>query len=111
MLMMTFQLRLKRIRKPKHTKLKFDLEKLKDLNVLETFQAIIGEMFAPLTIMNNADTDMDSMITNLNTAVTETVSMTLGKHLQKKREKKLGHCRIFLSVRQKERIEKEKIRP
>ena len=70
-----------------------------------------GGKFAPLTIMNNADTDMDSMITNLNTAVTETVSMTLGKHLQKKREKKLGHCRIFLSVRQKERIEKEKIRP
>ena len=40
LLMMTFHLRLKRISKPKHTKLKFDLEKLKDPNVLETFQAI-----------------------------------------------------------------------
>ena len=31
---MTFQLRLKRISKPKHSRLKFDLEKLKDPNVL-----------------------------------------------------------------------------
>ena len=36
LLMMTFRLRLKKISKPKHTRLKFDLEKLKDPNVLET---------------------------------------------------------------------------
>ena len=60
LLMMTY-LRLKRISKPKHTRLKFDLEKLKDSNVLETFQAMIGEKYAPLTIMNNEDTDMDTM--------------------------------------------------
>ena len=41
LLMMTFRLRLKKISKPKHTRLKFDLEKLKDPNVLETFQAMI----------------------------------------------------------------------
>ena len=40
--MMTFHLRLKRISKPKHTRLKFDLEKLKDPNVLKSFQAVIG---------------------------------------------------------------------
>ena len=34
---MTFRLRLKKISEPKHTRLKFDLEKLKDPNVLETF--------------------------------------------------------------------------
>ena len=39
---MTFHLRLKRISKPNHTRLKFDLEKLKDPNVLETFQAMIA---------------------------------------------------------------------
>ena len=39
--MMTFRLHLKKISKPKHTRLKFDLEKLKDPNVLETFQAMI----------------------------------------------------------------------
>ena len=61
--MMTFHLRLKRICKLKHTRFKFDLEKLKDPNVLETFQAMIGGKFAPLTIMSNKDTDIDSMIT------------------------------------------------
>ena len=61
--MMTFNLRLKRISKPKHTRLKSDLEKLKDPNVLETFQAVIGGKFASLSIMNNDDTDIDSIIT------------------------------------------------
>ena len=54
---------MKKISKPKHTRLKFDLEKLKDPNVLETFQAMIGGRFAPLIIMSNKDTDIDSMIT------------------------------------------------
>ena len=82
--MMTFHLSMKRISKPKHTRLKFDLKKLKDPNVLETFQAMIGGKFAPLTIMSNEDTDIDSMITTFNTAVTETASEILGKHRQKK---------------------------
>ena len=72
--MVTFHLRLKRISKPKHARLKFDLEKLKDPNVLETYQAMISEKFAPLTIMDNEDTDLDSMITTLNPAVIETDS-------------------------------------
>ena len=91
LLMMTFHLHLKRISKPKHIRLKFDLEKLKDPNVSETFQAMIGGKFAPLTIMDNEDTDLDSMITTFNTAVTETASEVLRKHRQKK--KALGHCR------------------
>ena len=78
--MMTFRLRLKKISKPKHTRLKFDLKKLKDPNVLETFQAMIGGRFAPLTIMSNVDADIDSMITTFNTAVTKTTSEILGKH-------------------------------
>ena len=82
---MTFCLHRKKISKPKHTRLKFDLEKLKDPNVLETFQAMIGEKFAPLTIMSNEDTDIDSMITTFNTAVTETASEILGRHHQKKK--------------------------
>ena len=71
---------MKRISKQKHTRLKFDLKKLKDPNVLETFKTIIGRKFAPLTIMNNEDTDMDSMITTFNKAVTETASDIFGKH-------------------------------
>ena len=65
--------------------IKFDLEKLKDPNVLETFRAMIGGRFAPLTIMSNEDTDIDSMITTFNTAVTETASEILGKNRQKKK--------------------------
>ena len=53
LLMMTLRLCLKKISKPKHTRLKFDLEKLKDPNVLENFQAMIGGRSAPLTIRNN----------------------------------------------------------
>ena len=77
--MITFRLRLKKISKPKHTRLKFDLD------VLESFQTMIGGRFAPLTIMNNEDTDIDSMITTFNTAVTETASEILGEHRQKKK--------------------------
>ena len=83
--MMTFCNHLKKISKPKHTRLKFDLEKLKDPNVLESFQAMIGGRFAPLTIMSNEDTDIESMITTFNTAVTETASKILDKHRQKKK--------------------------
>ena len=85
LLMMTFHPGLKRISRQKHTRLKSDLEKLKDPNVLETFQAMIGGKFAPLTIINNENTDMDSMITTFNTAVTETASEILDKHHQKKK--------------------------
>ena len=83
LLMMAFHLHLKRISKPKHTRLKFDLEKLKDPIVLETFQAMIGGKFAPLTIMNSEDIEMDTMITTFNTAVIETANEILGKHHKK----------------------------
>ena len=94
-LMMTFCLCLKKISKPKDTRLKFDLKKLKDPNVLESFQAVIGRKFVPLTIMNNKDTDMISMITTFNTAVTETTSEILSKHRggKRRRKKNVNHCR------------------
>ena len=67
--------------------------------------------FAPLTIMDNEETDLDSMITTFNTAVIETVGEVLGKLRQKKQtnKKTLGQCRKSLAVRQKERTEKETI--
>ena len=46
---------------------------------------MIGGKFAPLAIMSNEDTDIDSMITTFNTAVTETAIEILGKHRQKKK--------------------------
>ena len=45
---------------------------------------MIGGRLAPPTIMSNEDTDIDSMITTFNTAVTETASEIVGKHRQKK---------------------------
>ena len=46
---------------------------------------MIGGEFAPLTAINNENTDLDLMITTLNTAVTESISEILGKHRQKKK--------------------------
>ena len=46
---------------------------------------MIGGRSAPFTIMSNKGTDIDSMITTFNTAVTETASEILGKHRQKKK--------------------------
>ena len=46
---------------------------------------MIGGKFAPLTIMNNEDAVLDSVITTFNTAMTETASEILGKHCQKKK--------------------------
>ena len=44
---------------------------------------MIGGRFAPL--MSNEDTNIDSMITTFNTAVTEKASEILGKHRQEKK--------------------------
>ena len=58
---------------------------------------MIGGKFAPLTIISNEDTDIYSMITTFNTAVTETASEILGKHRQKKlKKKKTGSLQQFL---------------
>ena len=46
---------------------------------------MIGRKFAPLTIINDEHANMDLMVTNFNTAVTETASEILGEHRQKKK--------------------------
>ena len=74
--------------------------------MLETFQAMIGGRFAPLTIMSNEDTDIDAMITTFNTAVTEAASDILGTHHQKK---KPWITAEILDLCDKRRTEKEKI--
>ena len=52
---------------------------------METFQAIVGGRFAPLTIMSNEDTDTDSMITTFNTAVTEQPVRSLANIVRRKK--------------------------
>ena len=51
--MMTFQVRLKKTRKP--NQIRFDLEKLRDPDVACTFQATIGGKFAPLIGLSEED--------------------------------------------------------
>ena len=71
LVMMTFQVRLKKTRKPNQPRLRFDLEKLRDPDVACTFQATIGGKFAPLIGLSDEDMDMDTMITTYNTVVTD----------------------------------------
>ena len=65
---------------------------------------MIGGRFAPLTIMSNDDTDIDSMITTFNSAVLETASEILGKHRLKKKKNNPGslHKFFFLCDKRKE---------
>ena len=84
MMQMTFHLHLKRISKPKHTRLKFDLKKAEISQLVGNLPSY-DRKFAPLTIMSNEDTDINSMITTFNAAVTEKASEILGKHRQKKK--------------------------
>ena len=65
LVMMTFQVRLKKTRKPNQPRLRFDLEKLRDPDVACTFPATIAGKFAPLIGLSDEDMDMDTMISIL----------------------------------------------
>ena len=77
LVMMTFRVRLK---KPNQQRLRFYLEKLRDPDVVCTFQATIGGKFAPLIGLSDEDMDIDTMITTYNTAVTGAASEILGRN-------------------------------
>ena len=88
LVMMTFQVRLKKARKPNQPRLRFDLEKLRDPDVACTFQATIGGKFASLIGLSEEDMDMDTMITMIttyNTAVTDAANEILGKECRRKK--------------------------
>ena len=84
LVMMTFKLHLKKVSKQGHTRIRFDLEKLKDPEVVETFKAMIGWKFAPLTLLDADDVNMDDLINKFNVAVTETANATRGKYRHQK---------------------------
>ena len=85
LVMVNFRLRLKRIVKPKQVRMTFALEKLKDPNIGEAFQATIGGKFAPLTIPEEENTDIETLTNKFNNAMTDTASVILGKHRHKKK--------------------------
>ena len=63
----------------------------------EEFKAIIGEKFAPLTILENTSTnvDIDDVISTFNTAMIETANELLGQCCSKEN---LDHNRYSQSV-------------
>ena len=77
--MMTFKLHLKRAKNQSSTRIRFDLEKLKDPEVAEIFQAKIAGKFAALSILDS-DMDMDMLTDTSNTAVTDTANEILSKY-------------------------------
>ena len=59
----TFWNPLKKARKPKQPRLRFDLETLRDPVVAYTFQAPIGGKIAPLLGLRDEDMNINTMIT------------------------------------------------
>ena len=78
LVMMTFQLHLKKMKKPEQTRMKFDLDKLQDPTIAQLFKATIGGKFAPL-LLEVDSSDLDTFTEAINTAVTETAKEVLGK--------------------------------
>ena len=85
LVMINFCLRLKKIVKPKQVRLKFALEKLKDTKIAEAFQAMTCGKCAPLTILEEENTDIETLTNKFNNAMTDTASVILGKHRHKKK--------------------------
>ena len=65
--------------------MRFDLEKLNDPTVMSAFQATIGGRFAPLATLVDEDSDLDSVVTHFNKAVTDTAAELLGKQRRKRK--------------------------
>ena len=59
LVMMIFKLHLKWVKKLGNARIKLDVEKLKDPDVAEAFHAMIGGIFAALTILDADGTDME----------------------------------------------------
>ena len=82
LVMMNFNVRLKKLKKNESVRIKFDLEKLKDPEVVEIFQASIGGRFAPLLMIEQ---DIQDLTEKFNSAVVDTAKEVLGKHRQIKK--------------------------
>ena len=79
LIMVTFKLHLKRAEKKCNTRIRCDLEELKDPEVSEIFQPKIGGKFAVLSILDS-DIYVDTLTDTFNTAETDTANEILGKY-------------------------------
>jgi len=80
LVLLNFRVRLKKINKTKNTRLKFNMDRLKDPTIAESFQATIRGKFAPLLALEE---DAETMTISFNAVMTETASILLGKHRRK----------------------------
>ncbi|XP_076438257.1 uncharacterized protein LOC143277357 [Babylonia areolata] len=71
-----FELKLKCKRCPRNPHIRFDLEKLKDPEITDVFQAQVGGKFAALNLM---DTDVDTLANNIKEVLTTTAEQVVGK--------------------------------
>ena len=70
LVMVTIRLRLQRMKNQGNIRIRFSLQKHKDPNIAEFFQATKGRKFAQLLSFENQDTKIDALINSFNTAVT-----------------------------------------
>jgi len=82
LLMMTLKLKLKAQKKRQSTRIRYDLDKLKNPQILEEFQVTIGGKFGPLLLHEN-----DS-VNNLTTKFEQVVTGAALEHLGKKKKVK-----------------------
>ena len=83
LVMMTFQVLLKKVKKPNQPRLRFDLEKLRDPDVACTFQATTCGKFTPLIGLRDENMGINIMITTYNTAMTDAASEILGNQCRR----------------------------
>ena len=79
LVMMTFRLKLKRVKKDKFNRIKFDLNKLKSPSILDQFNSIIGGKFNSLINLKDTEFDVDEMTIKFNNVLYETATETIGK--------------------------------
>lgn len=80
LVMTTIKLKLKAERRPKNPRIRFDLEKLKDPEVAEIFQAQVGGKFAALNLL---DSDVDTLASDFRDVLMTAADEVLGKQRKK----------------------------
>ena len=85
LVMMSLRVRMKKTKIRTLSRLRFELEKLRNPDVASTVKATIGGKFAPLINLRDDDIDIDSMINIYNTVVTAKASEILGKECRRKK--------------------------
>ena len=84
LVMMTFKIHLKQIKKQAPSRIKFNLEKLNDPEVAEMFKAQVGGKFAPLLALTEDPSNIENIVETFNNTIIEAASETLGKARNKK---------------------------